>query len=371
MRLKLRESLLLGLMRLLKSFDRRDTSAPAFDPDRVRSILIISSTALGDTVMSTAAITVIRQRYPAAHIVALIHRNYAELFRRVRGIDEVVPYHGGWRRFLRTALHLNHCRCDLALILHGNEPQATPLAWLAGARFIFKLPNTSSFRFLLSNQVPVLGWPDLGHGVAQRLRVATMAGADIADARIALPVFRNDEDEIRRWLARQGIHVDTPLVGFQLGASSRGRMWPVDHYVALAARLSAQFPDVRFVLTGSADEEQLCESTAARIGRTALSAAGMLPLNLLPALLRRLSVLVTGDTGTLHVAVAVGTPTVSLFAVSDPARSGPAQDMPLHTVIHHPCPELVQRSKTDDDTCIARISVDEVAAAVSARLGKM
>ena len=66
----------------------------------------------------------------------------------------------------------------------------------------------------------------------------------------------------------------------------------------------------------------------------------------------------------------MGTPTVSLFAVSDPARSGPFQDRERHSVIHRPCPELAQRSKTDDDTCIARITVDEVLAAAAAHLGQ-
>lgn len=368
MRLRLRESLLLGLMHVLKSLDRRDTSLAAFDPARVRSILLVSSTALGDTVMSTAAVEALRRRYPAAHVAALIHVAYVDLFRHLRGIDTVIPYHGGWRRFLRTAWQLRQHHVDTALVLHGNEPQATPLAWLAGARFIFKLPNTSAFRFLLSNPEPVLDWNALGHGVAQRLRVAALAGADAEGARLYLPRPRAAETAVTHWLSRQGIKAGARLVGFQLGASSRGRMWPVESFVALAARLGTAFPDLRFVLTGSNAEFALCEAAAHAIGKAAVNAAGALPVEHLPTLVGRLALLVTGDTGTLHVAVAVGTPTVSLFAVSDPARSGPAQDPQLHTVIHRPCPELAQRSKTDDDTCIARIAVEEVLAAATARL---
>ena len=74
--------------------------------------------------------------------------------------------------------------------------------------------------------------------------------------------------------------------------------------------------------------------------------------------------LVSGDTGTMHVAFAVGTPVVGLFAVSDPAASGPAYDLDRHRIIHRPGDDRSVRTKSDDQRWIARIGVEEVAAAV-------
>lgn len=364
MRLQLRESLLYWLMRFLKARDTRDTSAAAFDPSQVRCILVISSTALGDTVMSTAAMVALRQRYPDAKIIALIHAAYVELFRRLPVLDEVIPYRGAWRGFRHTARQLKTVGCDLAVILHGNEPQATPLAWLSGARFIFKLPNTSAFRFLLSNRQPVLTWADLGHGMQQRLRVAVLAGANTDNARMALPIAVENTASVDAWLKQHGISDTTSLVGLQTGASSRGRMWPKENFIALARRLLETGPARRFILTGAPDEVAYCKEIAQAIGPAAMVAAGVFSVVQLPPLVARLSVLVTGDTGTLHVAVAVGTPTVSLFAISNPATSGPAYDLDRHIVIHRPCADRNVRSKTDDQTCISRITVAEVAAAV-------
>jgi len=381
LRLHLRESLLYLLTRLLACGDRRARTTTDYRPETVQRILLVSSTALGDTVLSTAAMVALRQRFPVAHITALIHRDYVPLFEAADYLDEVIAYHGGYRRFWRTLIALRRRHPQIGLILHGNEPQATPLAYLAGARFIFKLPNTSRFAFLLSNQVPRLAWADMGHGMVQRLKVAELAGASIEGARMTLPLSARAQDQVVDFLAAQKVGAGDTVIGLQAGASSAGRMWPVAHFVALARQLLAVHPAMSFVITGAPHERDRCEMIANSIASSiakntnpathgkALVAAGTLPIETLPALVHRCAVLVTGDTGTLHVAVAVGTPTVSLFAVSSPDVSGPAYDLDRHTVIYHPAPAGV-RSKTDNDRWMAQIRSDEVAAAVLHQLAR-
>lgn len=338
-----------------------------YRPAGVRRILLVSSTALGDTVLSTAAMMALRERFPGVRITGLIHRDYVPLFRQCDFLDDVIAYYGGYRRFFCTLRALRRAQPDVALILHGNEPQATPLAYLSGARFIFKLPNTSRFAFLLSNREPRLAWRDLGHGMMQRLKIAQLAGALIEGARMRLPITDEARAAVAHWLAERGVAARDALIGFQAGASSRGRMWPVAHFAALARMLLAAHPACRFVITGAPHERARCAAIAGDIGAAAVTAGGVVAVELLPALVRRCAVLVTGDTGTLHVAVAVGTPTVALFAVSDPAVSGPAYDFDKHIVIHRPNTAGV-RSKTDAAHWMAQIAPGEVAAAVMLQL---
>ncbi|QDX81582.1 hypothetical protein B9N43_10170 [Denitratisoma sp. DHT3] len=368
MRLRLRESLLRGVLRLAKRLDRRDASAAAFDPAGVRSILLISSTALGDTVMSTAAMNAVRARYPDARIVALIHRAYVRLFGHHPALDDVVAYQGGYRGFLATVRSLRGYRCDLALVLHGNEPQATPLAYLSGARFVFKLPNANDFRFLLSNAEPLVGRDAFRHGLDQRLAVARLVGASSpssAGVRMSLPRPPAMERRVAEWLGEG--RGSAPRIGFQSGASSRARMWPEEHFVDLARRLLVRHPNAMFVLLGSPDEAERCRRIADAIGPAARVAAGALPIEALPSLVAALDLVVSGDTGTLHVAVAMGVPTVGLFAVSNPAVSGAAHDPECHTVIHRPYERDVT-SKSQDQEGMRRIDVDSVEQAVLARL---
>ena len=195
---------------------------------------------------------------------------------------------------------------------------------------------------------------------------AELAGAEVAGARMALPVTAATSRIIDEFLAGAGI-VGRRLIGLQCGASAASRMWPAAHFAELGRRLLAAHPDAAVVLTGAPGERPLLEAVARDIGERCVPAAD-LPIDALPALVARLAVLVSGDTGTMHLAVAMDTPTVCLFAVSDPATSGPAYDHERHIVIHRPCSDLAIGTKTDDARCIARITVDEVQAAVERQL---
>ena len=364
MTVRLRESLLYGALRLAKALDRRRPDGTQLGSTAIGRILVVSSTAIGDTLLSTPALRSLRLAYPAARISLLINAAYEELFRGHPRVDELIPYHGGYRRFLRLVRQLRARRFDLACILHGNEPQATPLAYLSGARFIFKLPNTSRFRFLLTNCEPVLGWDDFAHGIDQRLAVAKLGGGVATDRRMELPIAEAARRDVAGLLGQQGITAGAPLVALQAGASTHSRRWAPSRHAALARRLLAEDPDLHIVLTGSPAERALSEAIAAEIDSPRLwNAAGQLHLRLLPALVERCAVMVSGDTGPMHMAVAAGTPVVALFAVSDWRRSGPAYDLDRHIVIQKwrtcdPC--LSKNCPYDEPICMENTSVDEV-----------
>ena len=373
MRLRLREPALYHWLRFKRALDRRPRPAGELGTPAIRRILAISCTALGDTLLSTPALAALRQTYPQAHITLLVHPSLQALFTGLESVDALMPYDGKWRGFWHTARQLKDF--DLAVILHGNEPQATPLAYLSGARHIFKLPNNNRWNFLLSNRAPLLSWNDLGHGIDQRLAVAQLAGArEPLSRRMTVPRHAAGETAVREALAARGWQ-SAPLVAFQPGASTMSRRWPRGRFIAVAAALVERHPDLRFVVTGSPAEQALCREVAAGIdaaapvpgGSRAWASAGDLPLIAVPDLLRRSAVLVSGDTGPMHLAVTVETPVVALFAVSDPARSGPGYDPERHIVIRKwrtcdPC--LSKNCPYAEPICMDNISVDEVLAAV-------
>ena len=359
------DALLLVAMRGLHAFDRRERGTSAFDPERVRRILVVSSTAIGDTLLSTPAIRAARERYPNAAIAALFNAKTLDLFGNNPDVDEVLPYHGGYRRFFRTVLALRRRRFDVALILHGNEPQATPIAYLAGVPFIFKWPNTSENRFLLSNDGPVRTWDDFPHAVDQRLAVAALARCDPERRPMILPFTEEGREAADRLLREEGVGDTDLLIGFQCGASTISRKWFPDRFAELGRRLVRSSGQARIVLTGSPAEREYCLKIAREIGERTIVAAGRLSLAAVPSLLARLRVLVTGDTGIMHMAVAVRAPVVGLFAVSDPSRSGPYYDLDRHVIIKKPrtCVDCVSKRCTYQK-CMEAIEEEEVFQAV-------
>lgn len=374
MRLRPGENLLALLLRVLHACDRRRPDAAELGTPSIRRILAVSNTAIGDTLLSTPGLRSLRLAYPQSHIALLVNGAYRELFAGNPDVDEIVAGRGDWRGFWSRVLELRRRRFDLACIFHGNEPQATPMCYLAGARFIFKLPNANRFRYLLSNREPVLRWEDFGHGIDQRLAVAALAGGAQTDRRMTLSVADASRDALTQWLAARGIDAGTRVIGFQPGASTRSRRWAPSRFVTLGRALLAAHADARIVITGSPAEAALARQIARDIADArVLVSAGELQLPLLPALLARCALLVTGDTGPMHVAVAVGTPVVALFAVADWRRSGPGYDLDRHIVIQRgrtcdPC--YSKNCPYDEPVCMEQIDVAEVRDAVDTILAR-
>lgn len=353
--------LLFLLLKIIKFFDGRQTDLKYFDPKVVKNILVVSSTAIGDTLLSTPAIRAVRERYPQAKIAAHFNIKSIELFKNNPYIDEVIPYHGGYKKNFRTIMKFRKHKFDLALIFHGNEPQATPMAYLSGARFIVKVPSTSEYSFLMSNISQALQWKDLTHGVEYRLKAAELADCRISDKRMVLPITEDGESAVNDFLENSGIRDTDTIIGFQAGASTLSRMWFPDRFAELGKRLINSYPELKIIITGSPEEYDHCRKIADAIGERAIVSAGKLPLKYIPALIKRFKALVTGDTGVMHIAVAVGTPVVALFAVADPGRSGPYYDMDKHTIIKkdRTCAPCASK-KCKHQTCMENISIDEV-----------
>lgn len=333
MRLKIRENLLYFILKLIKKFDKRQTDLKYFNPDAVKNILVVSSTAIGDTLMSTPAIRAIRERYPHAKIIAHFNVKNMELFENNPHIDGIIPYYGGWKKFFKTIREFRKHNFDVAVILHGNEPQATPMAYLGGARFIIKVPNSNKFRFLLSNSNKPYTWDNFKHGVEVRLKSAELIGCDIKDKRMVLPIQQKGEDFVNDFLKQNNITENDTIIGFQVGASTLSRMWFPERFIELGKKLIQSGSEIKIIITGSPDEYSYCTKIAQGIGQRAVVSAGKIPLKYIPSLVKRFRVLVTGDTGIMHVAIALGIPIIGLFAVADARKSGPYYDLEKHTII--------------------------------------
>lgn len=331
----------------------------------IKTIVVISNTAIGDTLMATPAIRAIKNCIPSVRLVAVFNPANAELFATNPHIDDVVLYDGRWRGFCTALRSLRKLHIDAALLLHANEPQATPLAVLCGAKTVFKIPNDKNpFASFHSN--PKTASPADRHGVFDRLEQLKFLGIETDDPKMEL--FLRDEwrREAREFLDTNGCG-GKRIIGFQIGASTKSRMWFEDRWVNLAKRVLTQNENIAIILTGSPKEAAMTERIVNMVAsKRVINAAGALSIGAAAALIGELSVFVTPDTGPMHIAIALGVPSVALYAVADPAKSGAAYDNEKHIEIKKPrtCEPCVSKLCKYQE-CMLQIEPTEVKEAIS------
>ena len=319
--------------------------------------LVISSTAVGDTILSTPAIKSLRRSFPQAAITALLHRKVAPLFAAFPHVDEVVTFAGGYKHFRRSVRQLRQSRPEAALILHGNGPQDIPLAVFSGARFILKHPTETEYKKYLSCRLE----RKRQHVIEERLDLVRKIGGREEDTTLEVPPVRGAEIEKR---VSALLPSGKTWVGFQVGAANIYKMWPTERFRSLAERILGADPQAAIVITGSREEKGLGEKVAAGFSGRVVNACGAFAVQEWPALIRKMALLVTNDTGTLHLAVALRVPTLSLFSATDSSLIGPYQDPEIHRVIQKDggfVQRLPKEKRTDE--AMRLISVDEVYAA--------
>lgn len=333
-------------------------------PFRPKSILVFSTTALGDTLLSTPAIVSLRQSFPDARITFVISNKIAPLFEDFEHVDGLVLYHGGFKRFVHTVRELRKVRPDAALLPHSNGPQDIPLAVFSGARLILKPPTQGEYRCYLSFQFS----RKPQHVIEERLHLVRKIGASALTTRMALPHRYYEPANCPAPDAREGVQ---RVIGFQIGAANTFKMWPAENFAALADRLAESIPGLKIVITGSHGERGLAETVVAACKRAEIeNTCGAYPIAELPCLIRSFDLLVSNDTGTMHLAIALGIPTLCLFGPTSADEIGPYQDLQKHRVIQRHGSnqkEIPKKKRTND--LMKLIAVGEVHSAVGAMLG--
>lgn len=282
-------------------------------PD-VRKIAVLRANGIGDYVFTLPALEALRAAYPAAEIVLLGRAWHAEFLKDRPGpIDRVVivpPSRGvnGDEQQIDDVEALEDFyarmraeRFDLALQLHGGGRYSNPFVRRLGARFTIGLRSEEAEP--LDRNVPYFY---LQSEWVRYLEVVALAGAPALELMPQLALCPADRAEAHEVLGT----VERPLVLLHPGATDPRRHWPVERFAAVGQALADVGATV--LVNGTAGERSLCEGLSAEIPG-ARNLCDRLSLNGLVGVLARCSLVVANDTGPLHLAVALGTPTVSIF----------------------------------------------------------
>ncbi len=361
-------------MKILHRRDPRDRSLDSLDPSQVSSILVVSTTGLGDTVLSTPAIHAVRRAFPRARIIGHVHQKFKDLMNHHPDLDGLIPYQGTYNRrykgFWSTIRAFRREKIDLVFLFHANDPQAVPMAYLSGARWICRRPAVGRFDFLLSHPEGEEGYFS-EHAAVGRIKTAAKVGCPTDDLTLRLSPKAADFPGLKKIFEGMGIPESSgPKTAFQVGASYPYKCWPPGHFVALGKALVARHPEMRIYLLGNRKEKRLCRTIQKGIENPrVVNLAGRLTVPMTMALLLDLDLLVTNDTGPLHLAIALGTKTVSFFGPTSPDLFGPLQDLDRHQVLYQPpeCRPCLEKKCRRPD-CLAAITVEQALSACETQL---
>ena len=335
-------------------FYRRSLSTPEkrkqLPQQEFRSILVYSTTALGDYMFNTPALRAIRQRYPAARIVLVAHPKYQQLLTRRDFYDDVLFWNNKFGSLAQFSRQAKLYSPELAIMLHSHLPYDVISAAMSGCRYLVRdnygkeTGKMSRWLTYGLDQFP-------GHIIARKMELASALGCARENVDMAVPCDYKAIDK----------QPGTFRVGFQLGASTSIRCWPPRYFAELADRIVQQFPGSEIVLIGSPAETGLADQVLASAESQTITAitsyVGKTSLPELLGVISSMDILVTGDTGPLHLALALKTPTLSLFVTESPESSGPYQDRHLHRYVYLP---MSDPRVTDKLEPLKAIPVDDV-----------
>ncbi|MGE5468804.1 MAG: glycosyltransferase family 9 protein [Ignavibacteria bacterium] len=319
-----------------------------------RNILAVRLDSLGDVLMTSPALRALRQGGKQRRITLLAAGSGVAAAARVPEIDEVIELPCPWMPdadcvgddVWEALLQVRARNFDAAVVFTAYSQSALPaalLCWQAGVPLRLAHCRENPYR-LLTDWVPD---PEphelLRHEVRRQLDLVAAVGAYTDDERLSFRIDAAEVESAARKLAAAGIEPLRPRIVVHPGASAASRRYPVERFgealkLFIDARAAIECQDaLQVVITGSADEAPLCEALLARLGASCMAAslAGGLSLGELGAVIAPAALLVANNTGPVHIAAALGTPVVDIYALTNPQHA-PWQ-VP-HRVLTHDVP---------------------------------
>jgi lipopolysaccharide heptosyltransferase II len=327
-----------------------------------KHILVIRLDLIGDLVLSLTVLHTLKRTYPDAEIDLLAVPSSAKIALNDPDLSEIITYDPNvWRRpkaliqsknwhdveVLLSRLRTKHY--DLAVSVFGEW--AGIVAVLSGAKRRVGF-GREGYPGFMTHSVPGYHWKpgDHKHEVDYCLELAQAAGAAVTEAdRVPrLYVDPQASQEIEQLLDTEGIQPDKLLIACHVSSNNgQSKRWPIPYWATLLDRLIRE-EGAQIILTGTPEDLPLIEKVMSRMREHPINLAGKTSLAQLAALLQRADLLISGDSGPMHIAAAVGAPLIAIHGPTDPAMSGPVSPKATVLCSHIWCSPCYNAQSTAD-----------------------
>jgi heptosyltransferase-2 len=323
-----------------------------------RKILIRGPNWVGDAVLAIPAIKALRRRFPEAETTLLVRPWVAGLFTQAPFVDRVwsAPRPAGLADWKRLTREIRSHDYDLAVLLPNSFESALMM-------FLGRIPHrlgyaTDGRGWMLTD--PVLPGEETRHQVFYYLDLVKTLSATVERPSIEIQASPQERSEARRLLAAEGIGDGDRFMVLNPGAAyGSAKRWYEDRFASAGDALARDL-GLAVAIVGSANERGIAEEIRRRLHSKTAVLNGRTSLETLIGVLAEASLMITNDSGPMHIAAATGTPTIAVFGSTDDRVTSPIG--PRTRIVRHPveCSPCLLRECPIDHRCMQGVSVDDV-----------
>jgi len=346
------------------------------------NILIVKLSAIGDVIHTLPALNAIRKHYPHASITWLVEEEAAPLVQGHKAIDRViVSKRKRWLKALRSLSFLNtikevygfikalrDTRYDMVFDFQALLKSGILIALARGRRkigFGKGLEHMEHSYIFLNERIPAVDMEI--HALSRGMMLLDAVGIPTNEVEYKLPVSDHDRKKIDELMKQHGINGEKSLIAINPVAKWETKLWPNKKFAELADMLVDQY-NLKIVFTGGIKDYSIIQTITSSMKGRAINFAGKTTLTELAALYEKAALVISTDTGPMHLAAAVETPVVALFGPTAPWRTGPYGTGHQIITAELECSPCFKR-RCETTECMYQISAKQVMAAVKKIIG--
>jgi len=328
-----------------------------------KNILIVKLSAIGDVIHALPVAHALKQQYPQARITWVVEKPAYDLLTNNPDIDEIIIFDKPKFKSLAGLLtngytfgqELKSRNFDLAIDLQGLFKSAA-ISYLSGAPKRLVYCNAREQSHLVGQRI--CGEHEQGHVVERYLDVARHLGCKVNEVLFPIHITEIEGQTAEAIANHAGLQLDNPYIVLAPGTNWPSKCWSTTRFAELADKLYAD--NIIPVIIGGPNDKRLAQEIIANTQVPPIDLTGKTSMKQLAYIIKKSQAFVGGDTGPMHLAVAIGAKTVAMFGPTDPKRNGPYGDG--HKVLLAPvtCQGCWQRKCPQQGECMDKIAAEIV-----------
>lgn len=288
-------------------------------------VLVVSNTGFGDTILSTPAIKTLRKSFLNEKIIFLVNKKYSGLFVNYKYVDKIWQYSGGYINLFFIVLRCRLEKIHTIMLFHSNGPEDIFICLLSGAKNILKnsANHNHPYKKLFLNKLSA----KTQHNIENKNDLVKIFNPQIIENKMSISDYFYNQKAVE-FLPNQ-----KKIIGIQIGAQDVYKIWPVENIIKLSLSLLKRKYILVYFGSTSLEAQMMLEIEKSIISSNTHNLVGKTKITELPSILKRLNLLLTNDTGILHLAIALKVSTLSLFSPTSSKEFGAFQDKNIHQSI--------------------------------------